>query len=290
MDIKIKAKIGILGITILLASAPSFIKIALIELQEFNLIAFRFVSAFILLLILFHKKIMSAGKELYKNAFFLSMVLFLAFVTMTFGVRFTTASKAGFLTCLSVIFVPFLTYFIFDRKLDLRIVVGTAITIIGVGFLTLKGNLSMNLGDLLCMISSMLYGLHIIITERYASKCDPIALTVVQMGLVGVYASLVSFLIEKPHLPISSFSWISVVVLALFCTAVAFLVQTVSQKHISSEDVAIINAMGPLFAVMFAVILLHEPMNIREVFGCILLLMGVIVTQLNIFGEPWIKE
>jgi drug/metabolite transporter (DMT)-like permease len=80
------------------------------------------------------------------------------------------------------------------------------------------------------------------------------------------------------------------VALALLCTAVAFLVQTVAQKHISSEDAAIINAMGPLFAVIFAVILLHESMNFREVFGCILLLMGVIVTQLNVFGAPLANE
>jgi len=282
MDIKLKAKIGILGITLIWALAPSFLKIALSELETFNLIAFRFIIAFVILSVLFYKRIMHADTETCRNAFLISIVLFLGFATMTFGIRFTTASKAGFLTSLSVIFVPFLTFFIFGRKPEARIIAGTAITGIGVGFLTLKGNLSMNVGDLLCLLSSVLFGLHAIMTEKFASKCEPIVLTIVQMGLVGIYSFLVSLLLEKPHLPNSGSVWISIIVLAIFCTAVGFLVQTLAQKHISSEETVINNALSPLFSLLFASYILNETMSVKETFGAVLLLGGVIIAQLNI--------
>lgn len=284
MDNKNKAKLGLLAVTVLWALAPSFIKLSLEELQEFNLIAFRFVIAFALLLLLFRKKIAEAGRATYIRAFFLSLVLFLVFVSMTFGVRFTTASKAGFLTCLSVIFVPFLTHLFFGRKPELKIIIGTVITIAGVGLLTLKSNLSVNPGDLLCLLCSLLYGLYIIMTERYASQCEPIALSVIQMGLVGLYSVLLTLLIEEPHLPARGITWTAVIVMALFCTAAAFLVQTVSQKHIKSEDAAVINTMEPLFTVVFASLFLHESMSAREILGAAILLGGVLVTQLDALG------
>lgn len=281
MNQKVKAKIGLLFITILWASAPSLIKIALTELQEFNLIWLRFTAAFIFLFIIFHKRIINTDRSTVIKAFYLAVVLLLVFISMTYGIKYTTASKAGFLTCVTAAFVPVFTFVIFKRKPELTVVSGILVTIIGVGMMTLKSNFSINLGDMLCIISSILYGLYIILIESYASKTDPIVLSIIQMGFVGLMSGIVSLILEKPHLPEGSGVWTSVIIMAFLCTGAAFIVQTISQKYVGSEDAAIITSLEPLFAAVFAALLLQEFMSSKEIKGAVIMLMGVVITQLD---------
>jgi len=276
-----KAKWGLFLITTLWATAPTLIKISLSEVQEFNLIAIRFLGAFCLLALLFRRQFAASNRDLVIRAFGLSIVLFLVFITMTFGVRLTTASKAGFLTCLPVIFVPIFALFFFKRKPERRLLIGIGIAVIGIGLLTLKSDFSINAGDVLCLLCSLFYGLYIILLESFTATSEPIALSIIQMGLVGTYAMFMSYTTEQPHLPHQMITWLSILILTVFCTAVAFVIQTIAQKHAPSEDAAIINTLEPLLSVAFAFSILHEILNIQEISGAALLLAGVLVAQIN---------
>lgn len=276
-----KAKLGILFITILWALAPSFLKLSLVELQVFNLTAIRFILSFMVLTIIFFNKVRNVTKDTLKKSFFLSIVLMMVFVTMTYGVQFTTASKAGFLTCLSVVFVPPLTFVFFKRKPEVRILFGILITLTGIGMMTLKSDLSMNLGDLLCVAGSGVYGLYMMMMEKYASECEPISLSVVQMGYIAIYSSVFCLLFETPKLPTMGVTWFAVLFMAFVCTAISFLIQTLCQKYTTAEDFAIINTLEPLFASVFAYLILRELLSEKEFIGAFVLLVGVAFTQFN---------
>jgi hypothetical protein len=256
-------------------------KICLNYSTEFHIISFRFLIAFIVSLIFLQKKIFPIKIKEFIYSLILSIILFLVFITMTIGVKYTTATNASFLISLSVIFIPFFSWIFNKEKPKKNIFVVLIIALIGIMLLTLDKNLELHIGDILCLICSLLFSFHIIITERFVKNNNPVTLGVLQFGGVAILSFLVQYPIEKFSLPKNENFWISLLILSVFCTALAYIIQTVSQKKLSSTLVGFILSLEPIFSGIFGYFILNEYLSFQQYVGAFLLLISVIYVSVK---------
>lgn len=268
-------------VTIFWGSSYLLMKMGLVDLQAFNLIALRFILAFILAGIIFHRRIRKADFKTIKYAFLLGSILFSVFAAVTFGVKSTSSSNAGFLVSLTVIFVPLLLAVFLRKRPENRVILGVVFAISGIGLMTLNHRLTISPGDFLCILTALFYATHIIVTGKFTRDVDSITLGVLQLGFTGAWGLLFSFVLETPTLPTSAEAWVSVLGLGILCSAIGFVAQTTAQKYTTPTHTGLIFSLEPVFAALFAFMFAGEILSTRGYIGAILVLLGVIVAELD---------
>ncbi|WP_339009380.1 DMT family transporter [Fusobacterium animalis] len=251
-------------------------KICLNYSTELHIISFRFLIAFVISLIFLQRKIFPLKIKEILYSLILSVLLFMVFITMTIGVKYTTATNTSFLISLSVIFIPFFSWIFNKEKPKKSIFIVLIIALIGIMLLTLDKNLEFHIGDILCLICSLLFSFHVLITERFVKNNNPITLGVLQFGGVAILSFLVQYPIEKFTLPKNEKFWISLMILSVFCTALAYIIQTVSQKKLSSTLIGLILSLEPIFSGIFGYFILNEYLSPQQYIGAFLLLISII--------------
>jgi drug/metabolite transporter (DMT)-like permease len=281
MQTRFTANAMLLLVTIFWGFSYLFMKMGLSSIQEYNLIALRFGIAFILAAALFPTRLRRATIKTIRYAFILGFILFLVFSCITFGLKLTSASNAAFLVSLTVIFVPILTSLIAKKAPESKVIVGVGFALLGVGLLTLNNQLIINFGDLLCVAGALLYATHIIVTEKLTKTVDSLILGVIQLGFAGALGLIFSLFLETPRFPIAAQEWVPVLVLSILCSAIGFIVQTVAQQHTTSTNTGLIFSLEPVFAAIFAFLFLGEVLSGQGWLGAVLVLFGVIYSQVN---------
>ncbi|SDW12012.1 DMT family transporter [Paenibacillus sp. PDC88] len=281
MKVERKADLQMLLVTLLWGSSYLFMKEGLTSIQELNMIALRFGLAFILMGIIFYRTWSKMTFRTLRQGFVLGAVLFVAFVFITYGVKQTTTSQAGFLISLSVVFVPILVSIVQKRWPEAKIVCSILLAIAGIGLLTLENSMQLKTGDLLCIMGALSYALYILLSGRMVQQGDGKALSILQLGFAGGLALLFSILFEEPKLPASEGAWISILGLAVLCSAVAYTLQIMAQKHISSTRAGLIFSLEPVFAAGFAYAIYGEQLSLNGYMGAALILGGVILTEVK---------
>ena len=137
------------------------------------MIAIRFGIASLILLAIFWKRFKNINWQDIKISIIVGIFLFLAFSAQTTGAQYTTAGKQAFLTAVNVVIVPFLTWILYKNELDAYSIIASVFCLIGVGFLTLKDGLSINIGDFLTLVCAFLFAVHIALLGEYAKRWIP---------------------------------------------------------------------------------------------------------------------
>ncbi|MGG1661537.1 DMT family transporter [Brevibacillus sp. NRS-1366] len=276
-----KADLAILMCTLFWGSSYLFMQMGLKDLETYNLIGVRFGIAFLFAAAFFHRRLLGTNRKTILHAFILGAILFGVFATVTSGVKTTTASQAGFLVSLTVIFVPILSI-LFRNKPQKRVFFGAGLAVIGIGLLTLSSELRISQGDLLCMAGALFYAMHIIVTGRWASQSDTIQLGIFQLGFTALFGIVCSFLFETPALPHSPESWLAVLSLSILCSAIGFVVQTVAQKYTTPAHTGVIFSLEPVFAALFAFLVTGETLTERGYIGAGLVLISVLIAEIDV--------
>ncbi|HZH61069.1 MAG TPA: DMT family transporter [Metabacillus sp.] len=225
--------------------------------------------------------------ELIKAGTFLGFFLFIGYSFQTVGLIYTTSSKAGFITGLSVMIVPILAIFFLKEQAKPIVFIGASIGTVGLYFLTLAGISQINFGDLLVFICAIGFAFHIVFTSKFTEQHPALPLTIIQLFTVSLLSFLSSFLIEKPTISINQILHQDVIIAlsitSIFATALAFYIQTKFQQFTSAARVAIIFAMEPVFAALTAYFVLEERLSIYGFIGCCFIFMAMIMTELPKF-------
>lgn len=281
-----KADMSLVLVTIGWGASFILAKSVLGELSVFNFLAIRFLLAFAIALVIFIKPIKRMTKETLVYGIGLGVILFLGFSIQTFGLSYTTVSKSAFITGLSVVLVPLILALIQKRVPQLRAVIGSLTAVVGLGLLTMSGSsLSINLGDLLSIVGAVFFALHIVGVELVSARAkhiQAVPMAILQIGTVGVLSLGFTFLSEVPKLPTTVDTWLNVFVLALVCTAGAYIVQNVAQQYTTATRTALIYATEPIFAGICGFILLGETLGLSAIFGAGLILSGTLISELPI--------
>lgn len=192
MKLQLKADLMLLLVTFFWGASILLTKLGLDGIEEYNLIALRFIIAFLLSGLIFYKHLFKVDFKTVKYAFILASVLFIVYIFATFGTKYTSVSNAGFLLCLTVIFIPILSAIFLKHIPEKKVIVGIILTIIGIGLLTLTSEFKIGNGDIFCILSALFYAIHVIITGSVTKHVNSIALGVVQLGFVGLFSLIFS--------------------------------------------------------------------------------------------------
>ncbi|MEH7117109.1 DMT family transporter [Neobacillus vireti] len=290
MNRSLIADLSLLFVTLIWGTTFVLVQNAIDFLPPFAFNGIRFSLAAILLflcLLFFNfKQLKQLNLKILASGVFIGFWLFLGYVTQTIGLLYTTTSKAGFITGLSVVLVPLFSMLLLKQYPSKNAVFGVITATIGLFFLTLTDVSGLNIGDMFVLICAISFGMHIIITGKVSNKYPTLLLTVIQISTVALLSSFSSFLFEdwresvRQEILMSSDVLIALIVTSVFATAIAFFIQTNFQKYTSATRVALIFAMEPVFAALTGFFWAHERLSVGAVFGCILIFMGMIFAEL----------
>ena len=266
------------------ASSLLFGKIAMRTMGPYLTIAIRFTIAFILIAFLFRKSIAKINLKTLWHCALIGFFFFLAMVFEMFGLRTTPSTVTAFLEGSVVVIVPAIAC-IMQRKLPDKITVASAIVaMVGVGFLTLKGDhLGFTTGELLVLGGTVWYSLTVIVTDTAAKNDDLEVVSVYQLLFIAIFAYIGAFIFEEVRLPQSGQEWGAVLALAIICSGVGFTIQPFGQKYITAERAGILAVFNPLTAALLGVIFLKERMTGSMLLGSVLILASILV-------PAWIQD
>jgi drug/metabolite transporter (DMT)-like permease len=284
MTKQVKADIALLLVTVGWGSSFILTKNALSDLTTFNFLAVRFLLAFALSAIVFHKRFKQLDKHTLFSGALVGTILFSGYAFQTVGLNYTTVNNSAFITGFSVILVPILSALFFKKKIEANAFVGTLLAMTGLSLLTLTDSFALNIGDILTFVSTFAFAMHIITVGIYTQKSDSILLGVIQIGAVGFWSLIATFIFEQPIIPTGIGTWTNLIILAVLCTSGAFIVQSVAQQYTSATHTAIIYTGEPVFAAIFAYFMVGEVLSLRGMLGAAMIVAGMLVAELDVKG------
>lgn len=232
----------------------------------------------------------------------LGLVLFAGFASQTFGLSYTTPARAGFITGLNVVLVPLIGLF-FGQRAPVRALLGVALATAGLAILSadcgfdpasmrvscagLGGAPEQRLGDVLVLLCSFAFALHIVAVSRWATRLPVVPVNAVQLLTVFVLAGVAALATIRP-LPMPSPAVLAAALfLGLLATALVFWLQLVLQRHTSATHTALIFALEPVFAALFSWLWTGETLTASVLLGGGLMLAGVVAAEVPIRGRRY---
>lgn len=204
-----------------------------------------------------------------------------ASTTQQIGLVSTTASKAGFISSLYVVFVPLIGIF-FKQRAGRKIWLSVLLAVIGMFLISGvgAGNLSVQSGDAWLLASAFFYAVHILVVARYAPRVNGAALSSTQFLVMAALLLLPALVIEKPTLAgIWDAKW-AILYTGVMSSGVGYTLQIVGQQRVPSAVASLIMSLESVFSLMAGMLLLGERLRGAEWIGCALVLAAVVVSQL----------
>lgn len=251
------------------------------------LVAVRMSLASLLLLgylAVFHRAQLRMGRELLRDGIFAGALLGVGFLLQTEGLRRTTASRSGFLTGTLVVLVPLIEFAAFRKRPPPPALAGVLLAFLGMTLLSAPWSDSSQatlLGDSLTLGCAVVFAGQIVALGRIAPKHPLLPLLLLQLATTAAFAILFGPVVETQHFESSPRLWGALSFLALFATLLAFGIQTWAQKILPPVRVALISALEPVFAALWAALLIGERLTRPELLGGALIVLGVLVGEVG---------
>lgn len=256
------------------------------DIGPFTYCMWRFMIGFFVVLAIWRlfkgqrKKAQQLGKwqSGWKYGMGAGCIMFLGSALQQVAMLYTTAGKTAFITCLYIILVPLFARLI-GKKIHAENWLGAVVAVTGLYCLSIKGDFSLNYGDILAFIGAFFWSFHILFIDRYASKADGLEISAAQIGVCAILNAIACFLLE-------SFTWqqivnaaIPILYAAVLSSGVAFTLQIIGQQTAEPAPAAVIMSLESVFGALGGWLVLGEVMNSTEIMGCCLMLAGMLITQ-----------
>lgn len=234
-------------------------------------------------IILWQKKKQGAAfaKPSLKACLMCGLVLTLASTTQQIGLVTTSASKAGFIGSLYVVFVPLISLML-GRRAPRKIWLSVLLTVIGMSCISglTPGQMHMQSGDVWLLVSAVFYAVHILVVAHYAPGVNGAALSLAQFLVMGVCLLIPALILEKPELSgILDAKW-GILYTGILSSGVGYTLQIIGQARVPSAVASLIMSLESVFALLSGMLLLGERLSGAEWIGCAMVLCAVVVSQL----------
>jgi drug/metabolite transporter (DMT)-like permease len=272
----------LLGVSAFWGTSFAIVKEALPLTTPANFLFVRFALACLLLVPLAWARRETFSKDLLWKGGLIGFFLFTAFLTQTWGLAFTSASRSGFLTGLSVILVPLLSILILRQMPGRLPLIGALLAFTGLYLLTAADQvqaLPFNIGDVLTLVCAVLWAGHILALGRFSPGGDTFALAFLQLLTAGVGSLIWAGATGELAFRLPPLVYGSALYLAVACTILAYLGQTWAQARTSPTRTALILSMEPVFAAFFAWLWIGERMGPWGWIGASCILTGILVVE-----------
>ncbi|HEX4595008.1 MAG TPA: DMT family transporter [Bryobacteraceae bacterium] len=259
------------------------VKRALADISTLLFLTLRFTAAAVVLALIFRKQFRAPNLRMSLRAGLLAgLCLFSGYVLQTFGLKYTSASKTGFITGLYIPLVPLFSSIIYKKIPQMWELCGVAAAFAGMALMTIQTDLmDVNKGDLLVAGCAVVYAFHILLLGRFAGSANLGVLIVAQIA-TGMGVGAGTFWWAEPvRIQWTANVWIALIVTSLLATAFAFSVQTWAQRFSSPTRTALIFSMEPVFAWATSYVLAGEVLSRRGTVGAVLILAGILLVELK---------
>ena len=263
----------------------------------FNAIRFVLGSASLIPLLIYNKKrkfkkeklLAFNNKHYVYGSIIMGIVLFIASTFQQMGIVYTDAGKAGFITGLYIILVPIFGLFV-GQSTSKVTWIGAVVAIAGLYFLSVTENFTIDIGDFLVLISAIFWAAQILIVGFLSVRVDSIQLAFTQFLICSLLSFIAALFTEIINLTDIIDATIPILYAGLCSVGIAYTLQIVAQKTAHPANAAIIMSLESVFAVIGGWLVLSESIPLRGLFGCGLMLLGMIISQLPIKSVQIKKE
>ena len=276
-----RAESYLLSLTIIWGSTFVLTKFILENASPFVYVAVRFFIASLLFAALFFRRLCTISKDTVAKGLVLGVLLFLGFMLQTIGLKFTTASKSAFVTGLMVVFTPIFQLVIERKAPKIGNIIGVVLVAIGLYLLTSPKGSEFNIGDALTLVCAVLFSIYTVYLGIFGKEHDPAHLTFIQFASTTILAAIAIPFLETAHLNLTFNFLLNLAYLAVMPTVVALYVMAKYQKFTTPTRSAIIYSMEPPVAAIFAFFIIGEQIGMIGVIGGVLILFGLIVSELS---------
>ncbi len=192
------------------------------------------------------------------------------------------SGKAGFITALYIVFTPIFGV-ILKRRIPKIIIICVPIATLGFYLLCIKSGFSVELGDLLTLLSAFFFTFHILIIDYFMEKgANPIKTSCIQFLIVGIISLILAFIFEKPDLSAIWNAKLEIVYAGLMSSGIAYTLQIIAQKDADPTSATLIMSLESVFAVLSGWLILGESLSRKELLGCLLVFIAVILAQIQL--------
>lgn len=222
----------------------------------------------------------SGAKITWTGGFFCGIVLGVASAFQQVGLGMTSAGKAGFITALYIVIVPIVSIFI-GKKIHISTWFYLLIALVGFYLLSVKEGFSIGEGDLLVLCCAFCYSIHILTIDYFLNKgADPVKMSCIQFLISGILGSILTVLFETPSLASIWDAKIPLLYAGVLSSGVAYTLQIVGQKYTEPTIATLLMSLESVFAALTGWIVLHEVLSGKELLGCLLVFLAVILAQI----------
>ena len=208
------------------------------------------------------------------------VVLFLAMYIQQIGIGMTTAGKAGFITVLYICIVPFIGMFL-GNKLNKLFIIGLILAVVGFYLLSVKEEFSLELGDIIVFISAIFFGIHIIVIDYSALRVNSMFLSIIQLVVVAIFSLGLALIKETIILGDILSVAAPLLALGILSSGLGYTGQIIAQREIPPHTTSLIMSLESVVAAIGGVLILNEHIGLREGIGMVVVLVGIIISQLR---------
>jgi drug/metabolite transporter (DMT)-like permease len=274
---RLKADLQLLLVSVVWGSGLVFTRFAAGHHTIFLLNGSRFLLGGLILIPLTKLK----GAFNRSNLIFVALAGFALFAAIGFqvaGLIATTAGNAGFLGALYVVIVPAILWIFWRERPSMLLGVAVPLAIGGGFLLSTGGSFSINRGDVLVLISSFFWAMHVIVIGKTQERIASLPFAIGQYIVCGILSLLTGAVIEHPSGSDMLFVLPTVLYTAVFSIALGFTLQVIAQKHTPPNDAVLILSLQGVFAALSLL-----PV---QLLGCALILIAVVIAQIKIMRRP----
>lgn len=225
------------------------------------------------------KSILLPDRTTLVGGIYCGLVMAVASSLQQIGITMTTAGKAGFITALYIILVPLMGVFI-GKKIPRIIWFCVVLAMAGFYLLCVKEGFSISKGDILVLFCSVGFSVHIMTIDHFTSKgVDGVKMACIQFAVAAIVMTPVMFLLENPSVSGLLSAWMTIAYAGILSSGVGFTLQIVAQKDTDPTTATLIMSLESVFAAVSGCLFLNEVLLLKEILGCILVFVAVILAQ-----------
>ena len=219
-------------------------------------------------------------KDLLLGGFWCGLTLGLASFLQQKGLDTTSPGKAGFITAMYIVIVPLLGLF-FHKKVGVKLWISVVVAMFGLYLLCMSGSLQLQKGDLLVLLCALAFSGHIMVIDHFSPKVDGVQMSCIQFFVASLFSMVCMLGAEGVPVAGDVFqSWAPILYAGILSSGVGYTLQIVGQKGVNPTIASLILSLESVMSVLAGWLFLHQGMSGREILGCVLMFVAIILAQL----------
>lgn len=272
---------ALVAVTVLWGVTFVTVKDAIRAIPPYEFLAIRFWIATLTLALLFPRIVRPPDRQARRAILAIGAALGVGYAFQTVGLKDTSATNAGFVTGLFVIFTPLVAAVVLRRAPSRIAAAGVILAAGGLLLLSLGPQWDFRRGDLLILVTAVAFAFHIVLLGRFSPQHDSRLLATGQLAVPAFGFTAVALLTERLVVPNRGSLWFALLLTGVGASAAAFLIQTWAQRHLSPTRTAVVLTMEPVFAGLFGYLLLGERLSARGWLGAGMILVSILLVSLQ---------